>query len=125
MTTRKNSIYREMVVDLLFRLQLADELFCQTTDAVISAMSADEATAKKTALEQIRSYSCALQVIYADFLHLVNGLHIVFPPDVSLWQWQEPSGGKTVAQVLERLHGIEEGMEEKLDEAMHSMEVQQ
>ena len=124
MTTSKNSIYREMVVDLLYRLRLVDELFCQTTDAVISAMNAEDVAAKRQAVQQIRSYSSALQVIYADFLRLIEGQHVVFPADVSLWQWEEPNGGELIAQVLERLHGIEEGMEGKLDEEMSNMEAE-
>ena len=54
MPETKNTIYREMVIDLLYRLRLADDLFCQTSDAVISALSLGEISGKKEAAEALK-----------------------------------------------------------------------
>ena len=123
MPETKNTIYREMVMDLLYRLRLADDLFCQTSDAVISALSLCEISGKKDAVEALRSYAKALRVIYADFLHVIEGQHVVFPADVSLWQWNEPDGEDVIARTIERLHAIAEGMEMKLNAEMLKWEV--
>ena len=123
MPETKNTIYREMVMDLLYRLRLADDLFCQTSDAVISALSLGEISGKKEAVEALRSYAKALRIIYVDFLHVIEGQHLVFPAEVSLWQWNEPDGEASIAQTIERLHAIAEGMEMKLNAEMLKWEV--
>jgi len=118
----KNTIYREMAMDLLYRLCLADDLFCQTSEAVISALGLDVISGKAEAVELLRSYAKALRVIYTDFLHIIEGQHVVFPAEVSLWQWNEPDGEETIAQTIERLHTIAEGMEMKLNAEMKKQE---
>ncbi len=123
MPETKNTIYREMVMDLLYRLRLADDLFCQTSDAVISALSLGEISGKKEAAEALCSYAKALRVIYVDFLHVIEGQHVVFPAEVSLWQWNEPDGEDIIARTIERLHAIAEGMEMKLNAEMLKWEV--
>ncbi len=123
MPETKNTIYREMVMDLLYRLRLADDLFCQTSDAVISALSLGEISGKKEAVEALYSYAKALRVIYVDFLHVIEGQHVVFPAEVSLWQWNEPDGEDIIARTIERLHAIAEGMEMKLNAEMLKLEV--
>ena len=125
MPETKNTIYREMVMDLLYRLRLADDLFCQTSDAVISALSLGEISGKKDAVEELGSYAKALRVIYVDFLHIIEGQHIVFPADLSLWQWNEPDSEEIIAQTIERLHAIAEGMEMRLNAEMVKWEVRQ
>ena len=115
MTDSRNTIYREMVIDLLYRMRLADGLFCQTTDLVMSAMGMEDTEGKRQAVEAVRGYAKSLQVIYADFMHVIDGRHIVFPAEISLWQWNEPNGMDTIAMTIERLHAIAEGMEMKLN----------
>lgn len=123
MPETKNTIYREMVMDLLYRLRLADDLFCQTSDAVISALSLGEISGKKDAVEALCSYAKVLRVIYVDFFHVIEGQHVVFPAEVSLWQWNEPDGEDIIARTIERLHAIAEGMEMKLNAEMLKWEV--
>ena len=123
MSESKNTIYREMAIDLLYRLRLADDLFCQASDAVMSAIGLEDAAGKTEATSLLRSYAKSLQVIYADFLHLVEGQHVVFPAEVSLWQWNEPDGEGVIARIIERLHTIAEGMEMRLDAEMAKQEV--
>ena len=123
MSECKNTIYREMVIDLLYRLRLADDLFCQASDAVMSAIGLEDSAGKAEATLLLRSYAKALQVIYADFLHLVEGQHILFPAEVSLWQWNEPDGEEAIARIIERLHIIAEGMEMRLDAEIVKQEV--
>jgi hypothetical protein len=125
MPDHKNTLYREMVLDLLYRLRLAEDLFCQTTESVMSAMSLGEVSAKKEAMEQLCAYAKSLKVVYADFLHLAEGLHAMFPADISLWQWNEPDGEEVIARTLDRLHTIAEGMEMKLNTEILKWEVRQ
>ena len=115
MSQGQNTIYREMVMDLLYRLRLADQIFSQTTDAVMSAMSLGVVAEKQKAVEQLCKYSKALKVVYADFLHVSKGQHVVFPADVALWQWNEPDGEAIITKTIERLHAIAEGMEASLN----------
>ena len=123
MPDSKNTIYREMVLDLLYRLNLADEIFCQATETAMSAISQGNVLGKRETVEQVHSYAKALKVIYADFLHVIEGQHVMFPADVALWQWNEPGGEQTVASTIERLHAIAEGMEMRLNAEIVKMEV--
>ena len=122
MSEHKNTIYREMVIDLLYRMRLADDLFSQASDAVISAIGLEDVSAKTEATACLRSYAKSLQVIYADFHHLVEGQHVLFPAEVSLWQWNELNGEEVITHVIERLHAIAEGMEMKLNAEMSMQE---
>jgi len=123
MSESKNTIYREMVMDLLYRLRLVDDLFCQASDAIMSAIGLEDVSGKQDAVALLRSYEKALRVVYADFLHVAEGLHVMFPAEVSLWQWNEPDGEESIARVVERLHAIAEGMEMKLNAEMLNQEV--
>ena len=118
MSDAKNTIYREMVMDLLYRLRLAEDLFCLASSSVMSAIGLGDASSRQEAVALLRSYAKALQVIYADFRHVADGQHVLFPAEVALWQWNEPDGEETIARVIERLHSIAEGMEMKLNAEM-------
>lgn len=123
MSETKNTIYCEMVLDLLYRLRLADDLFCQASDSVMSAMGLGDVSGKAGATNLLRAYAKALQVIYADFLHVIEGQHVVFPAEVSLWQWNEPNGEETIARNIERLHAIADGLEMRLNAEIVKQEV--
>ena len=113
-----------MVLDPIYRLRLAAELFCRVTDMVMSAMSMDDADGRQQAVEQLHAYAQSIQVIHADFLHVLDGHHVAFPASIQLWQWYEPAGDEIVAWTLERLHAIAEGMELKLNTEMLKMEAE-
>lgn len=119
----RNTIYYEMVVDLLYRLRLADDLFCHASETVLAAISLGGISGKAEAVESLRSYAKALRVIYADFLHVIKGHHIVFPAEMSLWQWNESGCDVAFVQAVERLHSIADGMEMKLSGEMVKREV--
>ncbi len=123
MPTSQNTFYRELVIDLLYRLRLADDLFCQAADAAMSATSLGDLPGKRVAVETSRTYAKALQVIYADFRHVIDGLHVAFPAEASLWQWNEPDGEERFAQGLERLHAIADGMQARLNVELLKQEV--
>ena len=123
MSECKNTIYREMVIDLLYRLRLADDLFCQASETVMSAIGLEDAAGKMEATSLLRSYAKSLQIIYADFLHLIEGQHIVFPAEISFWQWNEPDGEEAITRIIERLHTIAEGMEMRLNAELMKQEV--
>ena len=119
----QHAIYHEMVFDLRYRLRLADDLFCEAADAVVSAMKAYGFAEKERAAALVNGYSQALQVIYVDFEHVVAGHHIVFPSEVAAWRWNEPDGDSMMERTVERLHVIAESMEMKVNVEILKAEV--
>ena len=111
---RQNIIYYEMLLDLCYRLRLADDLFCQASHAVMFCMKGALFAEKKEAVALINDYSQALQVIYTDFLHVISGCHLMFPSSLAVWRWNEPDAEEQIMLNLERLHDIADGMEMKL-----------
>ena len=61
-----NTIYREMVLGLIYRLRLAAELFCRVTDMVMSAMSMDDADGRHQAVEQLHACAQSIQIIHSE-----------------------------------------------------------
>ncbi len=120
---RENTIYHEMLLDVCYRLRLADDLFCQASNAVMSSMKNALFSEKEQAIALINDYSQALQIIYTDFLHVISGCHVTFPSNLAGWQWNEPDAVEQIMRTLERLHDIAEGMEIKLDVALLKKEV--
>ena len=121
--TTQHAIYHEMVLDLCYRLRLADDLFCEAADAVVSAMKARGFAEKERAAACVHDYSQALQVIYIDFERVMEGCHIVFPPEVAAWRWNEPDGDSMMERTVERLHAIAESMEMKVNVEILKAEV--
>lgn len=112
---RQNTIYHEMLLDLCYRLRLADDLFCQASNAVMSSMKGAVFEEKKQAIALINAYSKTLQIIYSDFQLVISGCQVIFPCALDEWQWNEPDAAEKIMRILERLHGIADGMEMKLD----------
>ena len=107
---KQDSIYREMVDDLCFRLRLADDLFDHTTDALLTAINLEDFAAKTQTTNQLNDYSLALQLIYTDFKHLIARRSVHFPAAVSQWQWNEDDAEELITLTLERLRCIADGM---------------
>lgn len=107
---KKDTIYREMLCDLFYRLRLADDLFDRTSDALLNAMNQEECEAEIRGTAMLNGYSQALQLIYTDFSHLIEKRSVLFPANVELWQWSEESIEEQVSRTLERLHSIADGM---------------
>ncbi len=122
-TLAKNSIFREMVLDLCYRLRLADDLFVRASAAVVSATAAEDFEYKEQAVRRLGFYAKALRIVYADFQRVLEGRRVVFPAEVDLWQWDEPNGLAQVVGTLERLHSIADGMLLKLDAELVKKEV--
>ena len=55
-----------MVLDPIYRLRLAAELFCRVTDMVMSAMSMDDADGRHQAVEQLHACAQSIQIIHVD-----------------------------------------------------------
>ena len=105
-------------MDLCYRLRLADDLLDRATDSLVNALTLEEFSAKHQTTEQIHAYSQTLQLIYADFLHLIDDCHVTFPATPPIWQWNEPDGEKLITADLERLHDIADGLQLKLNAAL-------
>lgn len=121
---RHNIIIHEMLLDLCYRLRLADDLFCQASNAVMSSMKGAVFGEKVHANNLINSYSKTLQIIYSDFQLVISGCQVNFPCTLDEWQWNEPDAAERIMRILERLHGIAEGMEMKLDGSLLKAEVE-
>lgn len=105
-----NAIFDEMLLDLEYRLRLADALFGQATEAVMSAMGLDDFPTKRQASAQVNACAMALRILQVDFTRLLDSQAAACPPEIPLWLWNEPEGEATLTQTLERLRDIAEGM---------------
>ena len=119
---QSNPIYREMLLDIRYRLRLAEGLYDEAGKGLVNAVSLEDFAAKAQTIEQTHAYTQALQIIYADFLHLSDDCHVSFPVEPSLWQWNEPNGDEAIATTLDRLKDIADGLEMKLDAALGRQE---
>ena len=107
---KQDSIFREMVGDLCYRLRLADDLFDHTTEALLTALNQEEFDAKAKATSQLNGYLQSLLLIYTDFRHIIARRNVLFPATIGLWQWNEEDAEELVTLTLERLHSIADGM---------------
>ena len=121
---RENTIYHEMLLDLCYRLRLADDLFCQASNAVMSSIKGAVFEEKVHAIALINAYSKTLQIIYSDFQLIISGCQVIFPCAFDEWQWNEPDATEHIMRILERLHDIADGMQMKLDVSLLKAEVE-
>lgn len=119
----ENVMMREMVLDLCYRLRLADDLFCIAADSVVTAMETDEFSAKLATLDDIREYAESLRIVAADFERIFDQKRLVFPPDVADWIWEQPNAETQISLYLERMHSNAHGMELVLDAELVKHEV--
>ena len=103
-------LLREMILDLHYRLRLADDLFCEAAESLVSAAALENWGSRSEAIRKIREYSQSLQIIHQDFLRIIKEKHAVFPPDLAEWIFDLPNGEITAQLHLERLHAIAEGL---------------
>lgn len=115
-------LFREMILDLHYRLCLADDLFCEAAESLVSAAALENWGSRGEAIRKIRNYSQSLQVIHQDFLRIIEERHAVFPPDLEEWIFDLPDGEITAQLRLERLHGIAEGLKLVLNQKLLKME---
>jgi len=116
-------LLREMILDLHYRLRLADDLFCEAAESLVSAAALENWSSRSEAIRKIRTYSQSLQIIHQDFLRIIEEKHAVFPPDLAEWVFDLPNGEITAQLHLERLHAIAEGLELILNRELLKMEV--
>jgi len=116
-------LFREMILDLHYRLRLADDLFCEAAESLASALSLENWGSRGEAVRKIRTYSQALQIIHQDFCRIIEEKHAVFPPDLADWVFDHPAGEVTAQLHLKRLHAIAEGLELVLDRELLKTEV--
>ena len=113
---------REMILDLHYRLRLADDLFCDAAESLAAAAALENWESRVESLRKIRAYSQALQVIHQDHCRITEGRRAVFPEELAEWVFELPDG-ETAAQLhLERLRAIAESLELVLDRELMSME---
>ena len=115
-------LLREMILDLHYRLRLADDLFCHAAESLVSASALENWSSRGEAVRKIREYSQALRIIHQDQCRIMEGKHAVFPAELEEWFFDLPDG-ETKAQLhLERLHAIAEGLELVLNRELLKME---
>ena len=115
-------LYREMLLDLGYRLRLADDIFCRVAEALAAAIAVDDFSLKKAAIAAMRDYAGSLRIVYADYWQVLDGQRAVFPPEPAVWHWDEPDVDVALPLLLERLRGIAQGMETQLYGAVSGLE---
>ena len=116
-------LFREMILGLRYRLRLADDLFCDAAESLVSAAALENWTSRSEAVRKIHEYSQALRIIHLDYCRITEGKRAVFPAELEEWDFELPDG-ETAAQLhLERLHAIAGGLELVLDRKLLQMEL--
>lgn len=118
----KQILFREMILDLHYRLRLADDLFCYAAESLVSAAALEEWKSRSEVILKIKEYSQALQIINADLCRLIEGKKAIFPAELSDWIFDLPDGENKVQLQLERLHAIAERLEMTVNREILHME---
>lgn len=109
--TSQQILFREMILDLHYRLRLADDLFCSAAESLVSAAALEDWKSRSEVILDIRKYSQALQIINSDLCRIIEGKRAVFPAELSEWIFDFPDGENKAQLQLERLHAAAQGME--------------
>lgn len=113
---------REMILDLHYRLRLADDLFCDAAESLVSAAALETWSSRSEALRKIGEYSQALRVIHQDHCRITEGRRAVFPAELAEWVFELPEGEVSARLHLERLRAIAAGLELALNRELLRME---
>jgi len=113
---------REMILDLHYRLRLADDLFCDAAESLVSAAALENWSSRSEALRKIGEYSQALQVIHQDHCRITEGRRAVFPAELAEWVFELPEGEVSARLHLERLRTVAEGLRLALERELIRME---
>ena len=105
------TMYREMLLDLNYRLRLADDLFCRSADKLLSAAALEDWASRVEAAAGINDYEQALRLIERDLLRLTDHTRVVFPAELPEWRADEPDCEEGCDRQLKHLHWIAESME--------------
>lgn len=116
-------LLREMILDLHYRLRLADGLFCDAAESLVSAAALEDWNSRSEALRKIGAYSQALRIIHQDRCRIMEGKRAVFPAELGEWVFELPEGEAAARLHLERLHAIAGGLELVLDRELLKTEL--
>lgn len=105
------TMYREMLVDLNYRLRLADDLFCRCADRLLSASALEDFESRAEAAAGINGYERTLRLIERDLLRLTDQTEAVFPAELTEWRAGEPDCEEICGRQLKHLHWIAGNME--------------
>ena len=119
---RQNVLFREMILDLHYRLLLADDSFCRTAEALMAAAATEEWQSRCDALRLIGEYSQTLQLINSDLCRVADGKQAVFPADLGAWIFDSGDGEFLAQRQLKRLRAIAEGLEMTVDRELLCMD---
>lgn len=123
MSERKQPIlFREMILDLHYRLRLADDLFYSAAESLVSAAALEDWKSRSEVILKIRAYSNALQIINADLCRIIEGKLAIFPAELPEWIFDFPNGEFKTQNQLERLHAIARGIEMAINRELLHME---
>ncbi len=104
-------LFQEMILDLHYRLCLADAMFCDTAENFVSAAVLEDWEGRSRTIQGIREYSQALQLINVDFCQIIDGKDAAFPEELGGWVYDSADGELKIQNQLERLHVIAEGLD--------------
>ncbi|MCQ2378040.1 MAG: hypothetical protein MJ016_02370 [Victivallaceae bacterium] len=92
-----------MLLDLYYRLTLAEEDFQQIGDAWYAASSVGSCPDRVQAISGINAYARSLRIIENDLRLLTDGEAAVFPAELGDWMLESPDVDDLVATQLARL----------------------
>ncbi len=119
----QNIIFREMALDICYRLELFDELFYQTSSLVLSAAAIDDFDIKVDATASLLACAQSLRVIHSDCNLLFAVQNIVFPPEFHAWLWFMPDADEITHDYLQSLRNIARKMEVVAFNALNKKEI--
>ena len=114
-----------MVIDLCYRLRLADDLFCRAAENFVAAATLEEWQSRSEVIENLREYARSLQIINADFCRIIEGKQALFPAELPDWIFELPDGESKVQNYLEHLHNIAKALKMTADRELLHMESDQ
>ena len=116
-------VRREMMLDLNYRLRLADCMFFAAAETLISAAALEDWSGRSEALRRIGEYGQSLRMIARDLSLVSAGKQAVFPPELAPWIFEGSDGDSAAQLQLKRLRVVAEGMELAVDRELLQMEL--
>ncbi len=125
-TDRENTVIRrEMLFDLYYRLQLADEKFCQAGEKWLTASTVGDGRDRFNAVAALRALARALRILARDWQFVTDSKDVIFPAELDDCFLESPRADEEVQIYLERLHAITKRMDYEVQKQLEQLEMQE
>ena len=115
-------LYHEMLIDLAFRLHLADDAFCNAARHLARASENTGWRVRRAGSRAVAEYSARLRMVSADAVKLIQFTPPRFPAIPAVWCWYEPDGLSESITALERLHVTALAIEQRVNRELLTIE---